>query len=297
MIEASLGTLPTDHPVGSMLVLFPTHRAPSALEVDRLERFVAEGGTLLLAADGENAGPWAAALGFQFKGLPALLPSDLEKRCVEVPFPNPPTGHSICLPSPTTFPNSTNAQGPQLDLFNSTVPVFLDTDLDGKLSLGDQGPLKAPMILQWHHGQGRAIAVADADAWRNGVLDEIPANLEAMVALARTIDPEGIVYLDSSGAQPTIADKVRNPAYRALVAPTSEQIAGLGILAVGALGAVAAAPRVRSLQPHAPAPDAGDPAVEAAGLAALHAALSGDIAPLRPSAIADSQESPPGGTP
>lgn len=292
VIEASLGTLPTDDPTGSLLVLFPTHRPPSTLEVDRIEGFIAEGGTLLLAADGDNAAPWAAALGFQFKGLPALLPADLERGCVKVPFPNPPAGHSLCLPSPTTFSNATNAQGLQVEVFSSVEPVFLDTDLDGNLSLGDQGPIEAPMILQWHHGGGRAIAVADADAWRNGALDEAPANLEALVGLARTIDAKGTIYLDSSGVQPGLVDKLRNPMYRALVAPTSAQVMGLGLLGAVALGAAAAAPRVRSLQPHDPAPDAGDPAIEAAGLAAFQAALTGDTASSLPPAVANPHESP-----
>lgn len=273
--EATLGALPAEAGAGDLLVLFPTHRPASPLEVDRVEAFVSRGGLLLMSADGQNAQPWAAALGVRFKSLPALLPPESVETCVETTVPVGSRFWPLCLPSPTAFANVTwPSQEDSVRAYDSSVPVFLDLDFDGNLSLEDQGPMLVPMVLEWTHGRGRVIAVADADAWRNGALSLSPDNLQVITALAEGMNPEGTVYLDSSGVQPGALDKMRNPVYRALAAPDLRDAAALALVAVGLAAGAGLVPRARPRLPHDPPADASDPEVEAAARALIDSALS-----------------------
>lgn len=270
-VESSLALLPTSAGSGDTLFLFPTHRPASEAEVRRVQEFLHDGGLLVMAADGSNADAWAGALGVNFKGLPALLPPDAEVDCVPARVPQGVVIHDVCLPSPTTFPDLDRLADGDVSFSHvsySEMPVFLDADLDGRLSAGDQGPVVSPMVLQWDLGAagGRVVAVADGDVWRNGVVRDHPGNLEFAQALAG----DGDVFLDSSGVQPTVAARLANPGYRLLSGPDAIGNAVLALLLLGTAVAVRGVPRITPLRVHAPPPDASDPRVTHAALEVLH---------------------------
>lgn len=273
IIKSSLALLPRDAGADDALLLFPTHRPASAVEVERVRSFVEDGGLLVLAADGDNAAPWAEALGVRFKGLPALLPPESELDCVPIQYPLAGTTHDVCLPSPTTFPDLDRLTTGDVSLGHvaySQTPVFLDADRDGTLSAGDQGPVASPVVLQWDFGPagGQVVAVADADVWRNSVVRDHPGNLE--FARALTTSQGGELFVDSSGAQPTLLDRMNNPGYRLLSGP---DLVGHGLLLLLLLGLVVgtrSVPRISALRPHDPPENATDPVVAQAAMDMVH---------------------------
>ncbi len=270
-VESSLALLPESAGEGDTLFLFPTHRPAAEAEVDRVRRFVADGGHVVIAADGQNAAVWSESLSVKYQGLPAILPPGHDTGCVPVTVSVEAAVYKVCLPSPTTFPNLTrlddHAGFTQIAL--SDVPVFLDTDLDGNLSLGDQGPVSSPVALEWRLGRGRVVAIADADLWRNGFLrsHEGSGNL----ALAGALASGDTVYVDSSGRQDTLTSRTLNPGYRLLSAPGAWEAAALvALVAIAALG-TAMAPRAKPLLRHDPPEDAVDAEIERAAMAYLEA--------------------------
>lgn len=271
VVESSLALLPDEAGDGDVLFLFPTHRPAAQAEVDQVRNFVADGGRLVMAADGQNAAPWAHALGIKYQGLPAILAPGHESTCIPTTVPTDTGAFSVCLPSPTTFPNLTRVADGHIEFSHislSDVPVFLDTDQDKELSIGDQGPVTSPVALQWSFGLGHVIAIADADLWRNSFLrsEDGGGNLALAGALA---DDAETVYVDSSGRQDGYASRVLNPGYRVLSAPGLwGGVAFVAVLASVALG-TATAPRAKPLLPHDPPEDAVDHDVEQAAMAYL----------------------------
>lgn len=256
-IESSLALLPEGNGEDA-LFLFPTHRPATPAELARVQAFLQRGGLVVVAADGGHADTWADAFGVRFKGLPALLPPGVETDCMRTDVPFEGMVHGVCLPSPTTFPDLANLTTGDVafrQVSYSLLPVFLDADLDGHLGTGDQGPVVSPLVLQWDVGEGRVVAVADGDAWRNGLVADHPSNLEFAHALAASSDR---VFLDTSGVQPQLSDRIANPAYRTLAGPALVAQAGLALFLLGLALAVGRIPRVAPLRVHDPPRDAVD---------------------------------------
>lgn len=273
VIKSSLALLPEKAGEGDVLFLFPTHRPAGDAEIDRVERFVANGGTLVIAADGGNAASWAKALGVNFKGLPVVLPPDQQADCVPVEVPWLGGTHSVCLPGPTAFPDLE-------DIIEGTVeftavsfsgfPVFIDLVGDGEIRMGDH-VAPAPMVLQWDHGtqSGRIVGIADGDVWRNYIVREQPANLEFAHTLAQEAR-SGTVYLDNSGSQVTVLEKSSNPWYRLIAGPDTTGFLVLTAVVLAMIVAAVLAPRVRRMRPHSPPGDSEDPDVRRLAMAVLH---------------------------
>lgn len=271
VLESSLALLPAVAGPGDTLFLFPTHRAPVQDELDRVRGFVSGGGHLAVATDGGSAMDWADAFGVRLHGMPALLPPGQAGDCIAAEFRVGGQVHGICLPSPTAFPNLTTAGSGVTfaEVGSSSVPVLLDTDGDGNLSVGDQGPVAVRLVLQWQAGAGRITAIADADLWRNGVPGQ-QSNLLLAEALA---GGGGTVYVDNSGVQPTYKDRVAGSWYRALSSTSAAAAWLLVPILVATVSAAMLAPRIKPLRPHDPLEDAVDPTVEAAAQRILQAHL------------------------
>lgn len=272
VIGSSLSLLPTTAGGGDVLFLFPTHRPASTTEVAQVQRFVEQGGLLVIAADGANAATWSKGFGVNFKGLPVSLPPGEEAECVATDIPWRGTTHAVCLPGPTAFPDLDELTERNIrfdEVSYTTIPVYIDIDGEGQIDAGDQAA-RVPVGVQWSHGDqgGHVVAIADGDVWRNHIVREEAGNLELAAAFADAAS-QGTVYLDNSGSQSTLQERTQNTWYRVASAPDTREQAMLSLFfVVFATGAVLA-PRVKRLLPHDPPSHSEDPDVRERALTAL----------------------------
>lgn len=270
-LEGNIGLLPSEAGEGDVLFLFPTYRPATGNEVGRVQEFVDQGGTLIIASDGQHARAWSQRLGVSPNSFPAILSSDGSSAsdCVTVELYITSVPREICLPSPSAYlklDSETHLDGITIkQAATSREPVFLDLDEDGALTLGDQGPQSFVMAVEWSYGNGTVFTIADGDLWRNGVLSDLTesANLQAARDFGRMVDAErGTIYLDSSAADAGPLSTAKRPLYASLSAPRPADIVLLGTLLVGIALLVGVAPRVPRWVRHAPDPDAVDEAVQ-----------------------------------
>ncbi len=261
VVVGSIGSIPAAAGAGDVLFLFPTHRAAAVSEAERLEDFVAAGGTVVVATDGGHANSWASGLGAMFHGQPVLLAPGAERDCVETVVQLL-LAHALCLPSPSAMPDLEDALVAEAvfqQVAKSGHEVFLDLDGDQELSLADQGPGHYPVVAAWQLGQGTVWVIADGDLWRNGVVTERQGHLEFAAGLAQGADT---IYLDSTAGARSGLGHLAVPLYRALGGLTTNDLAAVALMLVAAALAVSTAPRTTRWAPHEWKP-AEDPELEA----------------------------------
>lgn len=266
-LEGSVALLPADAGDGDLLFLFPTYRPVTHAEAERLTGFVTQGGLLVIATGGGHGSNWTETLGVRFQGLPALAADPENETCLNAAVSIDDASHPICMQAPTSFPNTTHLMTQdeiEYDFIGrSNRNAFIDTNRDGRLSLGDQGPQRVPLVLQWSVGEGQIIAISDGTVWQNHVVSEHQENLETAAVIADKTDPDGAIYIDSTASSPrSQTNAVARPLYAGLSIPENQQWTALSVAALGLAGAAWLARRASPWKPHQAVSDAEDPELE-----------------------------------
>lgn len=246
VVESSLSLLPPDAGPDDTLFVFLTAREPTDGEAHRVARFVQDGGTLVLAADGTGGGRLLASLGMSLHGIPAMRAEG--EGCVTVRIPVGEGTFAACLPSPSAYPETSLERAPVNLTFaaRSEQRLLFDLDADGRLALEDQAPGHLPVALSWQHGSGQVVAIAESDLWRNRVILDMPSNTALALALA---DGAGTVYLDGMGGQETQAQRLEADWLRVLGEDGPGAWPAATVLAAGAVLA-GVLPRLPVWRPH-----------------------------------------------
>ena len=188
-------------PSGTIAIIIAPAKSYRAVEVRRIEQFIKNGGTLVLAEDFEPYGnQLLSRLGADTRYDGDLLRDErFYYRSPSMPVaPHVSENSSLRGVSSVTLNRGTalKPHGAEV-LVRTSEFAYLDRNFNEKLdpneSLNDY-----PVVVAETLGEGRIIAISDPSSLINAMLDQ-PGNRELVIAL---FEPHERVFLDYSHAQP-----------------------------------------------------------------------------------------------
>jgi hypothetical protein len=224
-----------DEPASTVLVVVAPAGAPTTTEAGALDRFLAEGGSVLLLDPRGGFNPWLVDHGAGVLDVPLLDPTATSRGYVSLDGQADPV---VTVVSEEPRKLSLEPDAPWAELLVAPGHVHLDLNRNGTVERVEQaGPHTVGALLETPDG-GRVAVIADASAFSDALMQGDANQAFARQVMEQLLPGGGLVIFDE-----TRHGWTQNEPSAAVLVSASQRLAAIGppLLVAAALAAVAVA--------------------------------------------------------